>query len=105
MRCGFESRARLQGGADMTRAIPEKQPADPEFGGRADLAFATRPAVAPYQISIEQFLPIQRWMLGVGRFFLLRFGRFALLDQSRQELDRKKEKGRGVMFAGNFAHR
>jgi len=81
MRCGFESRARLQGGADMTRAIPEKQPAGPECGGRVDLAFATRPAVAPYQISIEQFLPIQRWMLGVGRFFLLRFGRFALLDQ------------------------
>ncbi len=81
MRCGFESREPLQGGADMTRAIPEKQPAGRECGGRADLAFAARPAVAPYQISIEQFLPIQRWMLGVGRFFLLRFGRFALLDQ------------------------
>src|SRR5438067_6211683 len=41
------SRAPLQGGADMTRAIPEKQPAAPECGGWADLAFAARPAVAP----------------------------------------------------------
>jgi hypothetical protein len=69
MRCAFEARAPLQSGADMTRATPEKQPAGPECGGRADLASAARPAVAPYQISIEQFLPIQRWMLGVGRFF------------------------------------
>src|SRR5436190_1529807 len=65
MKCAFESRAPLQGGADMTRAIPEKQPAGPECGGWADLAFAARPAVAPYQISIEQLLPIQRCMLGV----------------------------------------
>ena len=49
MKCAFESRAPLQGGADMTRAIPEKQPAGPECGGWADLAFAARPAVAPYQ--------------------------------------------------------
>ena len=83
MRCGFESRARLQGGADMTRAIPEKQPAGPECGGRADLAFATRLAVAPYQISIEQFLPIQRWMLGVFSCYDLGGSLFLINDVKR----------------------
>src|SRR6266576_5256582 len=83
MRCGFESRARLQGGADMTRAIPEKQPAGPECGGRADLALAARPAIAPYQISIEQFLPIQRWALGVFSCYDLGGSLFLINDVKR----------------------
>ena len=83
MRCAFEARAPLQSGADMTRAIPEKQPAGPECGGRADLAFAARPAVAPYQISIEQFLPIQRCMLGVFSCYDLGGSLFLINDVKR----------------------
>src|SRR5437879_165439 len=83
MRCGFESRARSQGGADMTLAIPEKQPAGPECEGRADLAFAARPAVAPYQISIEQFLPIQCWALGVFSCYDLGGSLFLINDVKR----------------------
>ncbi len=83
MKCAFESRAPLQGGADMTRAIPEKQPAGPECGGWADLAFAARPAVAPYQISIEQLLPIQRCMLGVFSCYDLGGSLFLINDVKR----------------------
>src|SRR5438552_14486273 len=94
MKCAFESRAPLQGGADLTRAIPEKQPAAPECGGWADLAFAARPAVAPYQISIEQLLPIQRCMLGVFSCYDLGGSLFLINDVKRsigsgKKVDRK----------------
>ena len=81
MRCGFESRELLQGGADTTQAILEKQSTVPEGGERVGPPFEARPAVAPYHSNlIGRFLPIRRWML-TGRFLPLRLRRFALLDQ------------------------
>jgi hypothetical protein len=73
MRCGFESRELLQGGADTTQAILEKQLTVPEGGERVGPPFEARPAVAPYHSNlIGRFLPIRRWTLSV--FFRHDFG-------------------------------
>jgi hypothetical protein len=60
MRCAFESRELRLACADTTQAIREKQSAVPDYGTQFGLAFAARPAVAPYQTSTEWFLPIGR---------------------------------------------
>ena|SRR5215475_203900 len=67
MRCGSELGEPRSVCVDTTQAIREKQSAGPGFQGHFDLP-AARPAVAPYQISIHRFLPIERWTLGVERW-------------------------------------
>src|SRR6266545_537763 len=104
MRCGFESRALRLARADTTRAIQEKQSV-PVIVDLASLSFRAKSRNHVAQLNGDftgcDSLPSR---LPLDMTAWLRLGRFALLKW-REQIDRNGKKRRGVMLAGNFAHR
>src|SRR6266496_4779059 len=124
MRCESESRELRLACADTTQAIQEKQSV-PVIVDLASLSlransrnpvaqlngdFTRCDSLTSRSLSLQPSRPCRGFpqplhsRLTLDKTAWLRLGRFALLKW-REQIDRNGKKRRGVMLAGNFAHR